>query len=99
MSNAVPYDVFHIGFGALGVVLVLAKRPGPIAAFNLGFGIIDLWQAVAGLTGLFPAGVFALRPADHVAHVAIGALLVAIGAQGLKAGRSEPDRETRAPAA
>jgi hypothetical protein len=85
MSNAVPYDVFHICFGALGLVLVLTKQAKPIAMFNLGFGAIDLWQAIAGVTGLPPNEVFALRPADHVAHVAIGAVLVAVGWFGLKA--------------
>lgn len=87
MSNAVPYDVFHIAFGALGGIIVLARRPVPIAVFNLGFGLIDLWQAVAGPTGLFPAELFALRPADHVVHVVIGAVLVAVGALGLRAVR------------
>jgi len=85
MSNAVPYDIFHICFGALGVVLVLTKQPKAIAGFNLGFGLIDLWQAVAGVTGLPPNDLFKLRTADHAAHVAIGALLVAVGWFGLKA--------------
>lgn len=84
MSNAVPYDVFHIGFGVLGVLIVVARRPKAIAAFNAGFGAIDLWQAVAGVTGLFPDRLFALRPADHVAHVVIGAALVVIGMLGVK---------------
>jgi hypothetical protein len=84
MSNAAPYDVFHIAFGTLGVLLVIAKRPKWIAAFNVGFGMIDLWQAVAGFTGLYPARLFALRPADHVAHIVIGAALVAIGALGMR---------------
>ena len=86
MSNAAPYDWFHIAFGMLGAVLVLAKRPKVIAAFNFGFGMIDLWQAVAGVTGLFPDELFALRPADHVAHVVIGGALVVIGVLGLKQG-------------
>ena len=88
MSNAVPYDVFHICFGALGLVLVLTKQPRPIAGFNLGFGLIDLWQAIAGVADLPPNQQFALRPADHVAHLAIGALLVAVGWFGLKALRA-----------
>ena len=84
MSNAVPYDVFHILFGSIGVMIVLAKRPKPIALFNIGFGAIDLWQFVAGLAHIVPAQTFALRPADHVAHVVIGAALVVIGALGLR---------------
>lgn len=82
MSNALPYDIFHIVFGALGVVIVLRRSARFAALFNLGFGAIDLYQAVAGLAGFFPARLFALRPADHVAHVVLGALLVAVGAGG-----------------
>jgi hypothetical protein len=88
MSNAAPYDWFHIAFGALGVVLVLAKSPVPIAAFNVGFGAIDLWQAIAGVAKIFPAQTFHLRPADHVVHVAVGAVLVAVGALGLRDARA-----------
>jgi hypothetical protein len=84
MSNAVPYDVFHIVFGVIGVGVVVSKRPRAIAAFTAGFGAIDLWQAIAGVYGLFPAHVFALRPADHIAHVVFGGALVVIGMLGLR---------------
>jgi hypothetical protein len=84
MSQALPYDLFHIVFGALGVTLGLRRRAAGAAAFNLGFGLVDLWQVVAGLTGLFPAGLFALRPGDHVVHLVLGAVLVACGVAGLR---------------
>jgi len=93
MSNARPYDVFHIAFGLLGVGLVLARRPRAAALFNLGFGGFDLYQAAAGLLGLFPAGVFQLRPADHVVHVAFGALLAAFGARFFVVARAESARQ------
>jgi hypothetical protein len=83
MSVALPYDVFHIAFGLLGTSIALSRRPGAAALFNLGFGAIDLYQALAGALGLFPAALFALRPADHVVHVVLGAALVMIGALGL----------------
>lgn len=83
MSGAAPYNVFHLGFGAAGVALVWARRARAIAAFNLAFGAFDLYQAVAGPTGLFPARLFALRPADHVLHAVLGLLLVVVGARGL----------------
>lgn len=89
MSNARPYDVFHIGFGLLGVGLVVARRARAAALFNLGFGAFDLYQAAAGLLGIFPAGVFELRPADHVVHVVLGALLVGFGARFFFAARME----------
>jgi hypothetical protein len=79
MSAAVPYDVFHIAFGALGVGIVLVRSARFAGVFNAGFGAVDLYQAAAGLLGIFPAGVFGLRPADHVVHVVLGALLVGVG--------------------
>ena len=81
MSNARPYDVFHIAFGLLGVGLVVARRARAAALFNLGFGAFDLYQAAAGLLGIFPSRVFELRPADHVVHVVLGALLAGVGAR------------------
>lgn len=83
MSGATPYNVFHIVCGVVGAVLVMARRARAVAGFNLGFGAIDLYQAVAGFTALFPAHLFALRPADHVVHVVLGLLLVVVGGRGL----------------
>ena len=79
MSNAVPYDVFHIAFGALAIALVAARSARGAALFNAGFGAVDLYQALAGVTGLFPAAAFQLRPADHAVHVLFGLLLVLVG--------------------
>jgi len=80
MSGAAPYDIFHIVFGTLGLAIVLARSARYAALFNLGFGAVDLFQAVAGVVGFFPAGPFGLRPADHVVHLVLGALLVVFGA-------------------
>ena len=87
MSGAPAYNVFHIVFGAIGTALARAKNATGIAAFNLGFGVIDLYQAVAGAAGWFPAEQFRYRPADHVAHVAIGLALAALGWRGLRGAR------------
>lgn len=84
MSGAAPYNVFHLLAGALGLLLVLQRSVPAIIAFNLVFGAIDLWQAIAGLTGWFPARLFALRPADHVLHVVFGVLLFGVGYLGRK---------------
>jgi hypothetical protein len=84
MSGAVPYDLFHIAFGTLGTALVLARRSRGVAMFNLLFGLGDLYQAAAGLLGLFPSDVFRYRTGDHVAHVALGLLLAAVGGWGLR---------------
>lgn len=79
MSGAAPYDIFHIIFGTLGLAIVLARSARFAGLFNLGFGALDLYQAVAGAVGFFPAGPFGLRPADHVVHVLLGLLLVVFG--------------------
>jgi hypothetical protein len=92
MSGALPYDVFHIAFGVLGIAIVLSRSGRLAALFNLGFGMIDLYQAVAGLLGVFPAAVFGLRPADHVVHVVLGLVLVGFGVRGVVPGaaRAQP---------
>ncbi|HEY6478129.1 MAG TPA: hypothetical protein VI456_16240 [Polyangia bacterium] len=87
MSGAVPYDLFHITCGVLGTALVLARRARGIAIFNLAFGLGDLYQAAAGFLGLFPTNFFHYQPGDHVAHVAFGLLLAAVGGWGLGSGR------------
>jgi hypothetical protein len=84
MSGAAPYDVFHLLAGSVGIALVLRRSVAGAIAFNLIFGAIDLYQLVAGLTGIFPAQLFALKPADHVVHLVIGALLVGVGYLGKK---------------
>ncbi len=88
MSNAVPYDLFHIAFGLLGIALVAARSARGAALFNLGFGAVDLYQALAGVTGVFPAAVFHLKPADHAVHVVFGLLLVIFGARYFTSPRS-----------
>src|SRR6185295_1313484 len=76
-SGAPAYNVFHLIFGALG--LVASRRRGTARAFNIGFGAIDLYQAVASRRGMFPQRWFRWKTADDVLHVAIGAGLVAVG--------------------
>jgi hypothetical protein len=87
MSGAVPYDLFHIAFGMLGTALVLARRARGVAIFNLVFGLGDLYQAAAGLLGIFPTDVFRYQPGDHVAHVVLGLLLAGVGGWGLRSAR------------
>ena len=84
MSGAPPYNVFHLLAGSVGLAIALGRRVAAAIAFNLIFGAIDLYQALAGLTGRFPAQLFGLRPADHVVHVLFGLLLVGVGYLGKK---------------
>lgn len=77
-SAARPYNLFHLVAGVIGLVVFFSRHPGAAAAFNLGFGLIDVYQAVAGVWGWAPARLFELRPADHVIHVVLGLALIAV---------------------
>ena len=82
-SGAAPYNLFHICFGAIGLLLLMANSDLLARVFNLGFGLIDLYQAVASVLGLTPIQYFHWTFADDVLHVLIGFALVLIGAYGL----------------
>ena len=83
-SGAAPYNLFHIFFGAIGLLLLMANSDLLARAFNLGFGLIDLYQAVASVLGLTPIQYFHWTFVDDVLHVLIGFALVLIGAYGLR---------------
>ena len=74
MSGAAPYNVFHLLAGLVAVLIVVWRQVRASIGFNLVFGGIDLWQAVAGATG-------------HVVHVVVGACLVGVGWLGRREGR------------
>ncbi len=78
-SGAPAYNIFHIVFGLIGLVLIYMQHKGGIRAFNIGFGLIDLYQAAASYLNLFPAQLFKWKRADDVLHILIGALLTAVG--------------------
>ena len=78
-SGAPPYNIFHIAFGLIGVIIVLANQSAAVRAFNIGFGLIDLYQAVASWFGLFPKRLFKWTRVDDILHVVIGAALIVIG--------------------
>lgn len=79
MSNAAPYNIFHIIFGAIGLIFVLRKNQNLIRMFNIGFGLIDLYQALASYMNLFPETYFQWKTADDILHIIIGGVLVLIG--------------------
>ncbi|MBL8940868.1 MAG: hypothetical protein JNM69_40370 [Archangium sp.] len=78
-SGAAPYNVFHIVFGLIGLGCVASKQLSLVRAFTVGFGAIDLYQAVASFAGLWPKELFQWKTADDVLHIAIGLLLVGVG--------------------
>ena len=83
MSNAAPYNLFHIIFGALGLLLAITANDFSASVFNFGFGLIDLYQVLASVAGLAPIQYFHWTYIDDVVHVLLGFALAIIGGYGL----------------
>ncbi|NOT49593.1 MAG: hypothetical protein HOP17_17855 [Acidobacteria bacterium] len=81
-SGAPAYNVFHIIFGVIGLIIVYGGNATAIRSFNIGFGMIDLYQAAASFAHIFPEKQFQWTRADDVLHIVIGAALVLIGILG-----------------
>lgn len=81
-SGARAYNVFHIVFGLIGLATVYWGVEVCIRGFNIGFGLIDLYQAAASFLGWFPKARFRWTRVDDVLHVVIGAGLVLVGVFG-----------------
>ena len=82
-SGAAPYNLFHIFFGAIGLMLLMTNSDLLASVFNFGFGLIDLYQVLASVVGLTPIQYFHWTFVDDVLHVLIGFALVIIGGYGL----------------
>jgi len=78
-SSAPAYNVFHLVFGVLGVAVVVWGNPPAIRWFTIGFGLLDLYQALASHQHWFPEALFRWTPTDDLLHVVIGVGLVAVG--------------------
>ena len=92
MSGAAPYNMFHIIFGVFGLLLISTKNELLASSFNLGFGLIDLYQVLASVVGLTPIQYFYWTYVDDLVHVILGFALVLIGGYGIanwKKSRSE----------
>lgn len=87
-SGAGPYNIFHIVFGAIGLLVLWSRKPEFVSLFNLGFGLIDLYQAAASYLHLPPKDYFLWTPVDDILHVLIGVILAIIGFYGLAKGRN-----------
>jgi hypothetical protein len=82
-SGAAAYNVFHILFGVIGLVMVLWRSEKLASLFNLEFGLIDLYQALASYLHLPPETYFRWTKYDDILHVIIGLALVTIGTYGI----------------
>ncbi len=79
MSGAPAYNLFHLAFGGLALGLTVWGGEREAVAFNVGFGVIDLYQLAASLLGWWPVAVIQWTWADDLAHGLIGVALIAIG--------------------
>jgi hypothetical protein len=66
----------------IGLIFVLSKNSNLIRAFNIGFGLLDLYQALASFMDWFPESYFGWKTADDILHIIIGAVLFLIGLFG-----------------
>jgi hypothetical protein len=92
-SDAPPYNVFHIIFGAIGVLIVLSRYEWPAVIFNMVFGTIDLYQFVASYADLFPEQFFQWTPADDFLHISLGLILALLGLYGFLTNRPVPVKQ------
>lgn len=83
-SGAAAYNIFHIVFGVIGLLLLFLRNEIYIRIFNIGFGLIDLYQAFAAFANLFPIRHFQWTRVDDALHIIIGAGLIAVGIYGFK---------------
>ena len=88
MSGATPYNMFHLICGTLGLLLISANSDLLASSFNLGFGLIDLYQVLASVVGLTPIQYFHWTYVDDVVHVLLGFALVIIGGYGISRAKS-----------
>ncbi len=87
-SGAPAYNVFHIFFGLIGLIVFWSKSEWMASLFNLGFGLIDLYQALASYLNLPPERYFLWTRADDILHIIIGLSLVLIGGYGINRRRN-----------
>ena len=81
-SGAPAYNVFHLCFGTIGLIILSTRNQSLISSFNAGFGLIDLYQALASHFHLPPGQYFLWTRVDDILHILIGLTLVIIGGYG-----------------
>jgi hypothetical protein len=79
-SNAPAYNVFHLAFGVAGLAFAVWGDRSAARAFLVGFGLIDLYQALASHQHWVPEALFRWTPTDDLLHLVVGVMLIAAGA-------------------
>jgi len=87
-SGAPAYNLFHLFFGLVGLAALWSKHELFISSFNAGFGLIDLYQAVASYVHLSPEQYFLWTTVDDILHLIIGFVLASIGFYGIVKSRA-----------
>lgn len=82
-SGAPPYNVFHLCFGTLGLIVLWSGKELAISSFNAGFGFIDLYQVLASYLHLPPEQYFLWTRVDDILHIVLGVALVLVGGYGI----------------
>ena len=77
-SSAPAYNTFHLVFGALGLAAAVWGA-GAARTFLVGFGLLDLYQALASHQHWFPESLFRWTRTDDLIHMVVGVALVAAG--------------------
>jgi hypothetical protein len=65
--------------------MVLSGKPRLASMFNLDFGLIDIYQAIASFLSLPPKDSFLWTRVDDILHVVLGLGLFLIGLYGILA--------------
>jgi len=71
----------------IGVLFLWSAKEKLISLFNAGFGLIDLYQALASYFDLPPEQYFLWTRVDDVLHILIGMALLIVGCYGLYRGK------------
>jgi hypothetical protein len=82
MSSEPAYNIFHLGAGFIGLLLIIFRYENPIRLFNIGFGLIDIYQVFASYAHIFPEQFFKWTRVDDILHAVVGIILVFIGLYG-----------------
>jgi|GEM_PF-2406652 len=77
-SQSPAYDTFHLIFGLFGIAAAVAASGHTAPLFNLIFGLLDGYQAIAQVLGLFPTGLFNLTAVDTAQHIVVALMLLTV---------------------
>jgi hypothetical protein len=79
-STAPAYNAFHLASGLMALDLARRGRPAATRAFLVGFGAIDIYQALASHQHWFPESLFRWTTTDDRLHLGLGITLAVLGA-------------------